>query len=434
MRTRALICSLSLVLALVSTGLWAAGTSETSQPATPLTVWMKKGFVEDQNTAFMARAQAFAAERKVTVNAELLAYEDAFPKWTAAIQSRNVPDVTFFGYQEVGQFSSQGALADVTDLIKQLQSKNGPLFQSSVDAVTFGGKSYAIPFWGEGTAMYYRTDLFQAAGIAAPPRTWEEFRQDAIKLTDVSKGIYGAGMGYGDGNSDCEWLSRAIIWAFGGSIFSSDGKTIVLDSPQTRQAIDFITKLFLQDKVTPPTALGWNDAGNNTAYLSGQAAMIVNTGSVVAALKKNDPGLLARTGVVLLPTGPAGQFTAGISNNLAIFKDAKNQKLAADFIAYVLDPKWYQEWIDVSAPLALPVYQKLATSDPTWQNPLFKGFMDSMGTFKFLGYKGPYTAGAGKIYNLRLINALFENIMAKGMSVDEALKTFVAAANQAIAQ
>lgn len=436
MRKGVFLLLLTSLLVIEITGVWAGGSSESSGQASsgPLVVWMKKGFVEEQNTAFQARAEAFSKERGVPVKVELLAYEDAFPKWTAAIQSKNVPDVTFLGYQEVGQFSNQGVLADVSGLLKDLQAKNGPIFASSIDAVTFGGKSYAVPFWGEGTALYYRTDLFEQAGIGGPPKTWDEFRQDAIKLTNASQGVYGAGVGYGDGNSDCEWLTRATIWSFGGSIFGADGKTIVLDSPQTRQAIDFVTKLFTQDKVTPPGALGWNDGGNNTAYISGQAAMVVNTGSIIAALKKNNPDLLAKTAVTLLPAGPAGQFTAGISNNLSIFADAKNQKLAQDFISYVLQPEWYQKWIDVSAPLALPVYEKLATSDPTWQNPQYKGFMDSMGTFKFLGYKGPYSAAAGKIYNLRLINAMFENILSKGMPVDQAVKQFVDAANKAVSE
>jgi multiple sugar transport system substrate-binding protein len=429
------IVVIALTLAILAP-LWlaASGSTDSTAPAGPLTVWMKKGFVAEQNTAFEARAAEFAAATKSTVNVEMLAYEDAFPKWTAAIAAKNVPDVTFFGYQEVGQFAGQGVLADVSDVLKSLQDKNGRIFARSVEAVTFGGKSYAVPFWGEGSALYYRKDLFQAAGIAGPPKTWDEFRAAAIKLTDAPKGIYGAGIGYGDGNSDCEWLTRATIWSFGGSIFGADGKTIVFDSPETRAAIAYVVKLFTQDKVTPPAALGWNDAGNNTAYLSGQAAMIVNTGSVAVALKKNNPELFAKTGIALIPGGPAGQFTAGISNNLAIFKDAKNVKGGKDFLAFVLDPKWYQQWIAVSAPLALPVYESLAKSDPVWQDPINKGFMDSMGTFKFLGYKGPYTPAAGKIYNLRLINALFQGIMAKGQSTDDAIKQFVEAAKKAVAE
>lgn len=418
-----------VVLALLILSSFSAWAQTSGKPV--LTVWMKKGFVEQQNTEFDKRAKAFAVKKNATVNVEFLAYEDVFPKWTAAIQSGNVPDVSFFGYQEVGQFSSQGVLAEITPLIQKLEKEYGKIFPNSIQAVTFGGKTYAVPFWGEGSAMYYRKDILAKAGLK-PPATWEEFRTLAIKTTDPAAGVFGAGMGYGAGNSDAEWLSRGIIWAFGGSIFSKEGK-IVFDSPETRKAVQFIVDLYLKDKVTPPTAMGWNDSGNNTSYLSGQAVTIVNTGSVVKAMEKNDPDLLAKTGTIALPAGPAGRFTAGISNNLAIFEKAKQKALAEEFLLYMMDPVWYKGWIEVSAPLALPVYVDLA-KEPIWQKDNYKAFMDSMGTFKFLGNKGDYTPEAGKIYNNRLINTLFENIIVKGMSVDAAVVLFQKEAEKTIAK
>jgi len=413
-----------LVVPLLGSYLWAGGQKEKTEPAS-VTVWMKKGFVEQQNVEFEKRVNEFAKGKNIKANVELLAYEDIFPKWTAAIQSKNVPDISFFGYQEVGQFSKQGVLEEVTSLIQEIQSKYGKIFTSSTQAVTFGGKTFAIPFWGEGTALYYRKDLFAKAGLSGPPDTWEEFRTCAIKLTDPAAGVYGAGIGYGAGNSDAEWLSRSIIWSIGGAIFSEDGKKIIFKSPETKAAVEFIAGLFVKDKVTPPGAMGWNDAGNNTAYISGQAAMVVNTGSIIKALEKNNPELLKKTGVVVLPRGPAGRFTAGISNNLGIFKDAKQKKIAQELLIYLMEPSWYKEWIAASAPLALPVYEQLAKSEPIWQQEHNKAFMDSMATFKYLGYKGDYTPTAGKIYNLRLINALFENIISKGMNVDAAIDQFV---------
>jgi multiple sugar transport system substrate-binding protein len=388
-----------------------------------LTVWMKKGFVEQQNVEFEARVKAFADMKGIKVNTELIAYEDAFAKWTAAIESGNVPDISFFGYQEVGQFYQQGLLEDVTDVLAAIQKEYGAIFPKSIKAVTFEEKTYAIPFWGEGTALYYRKDLFQKAGLANPPDTWEQFREYAIKLTNPGEGVYGAGIGYGSGNSDAEWLSRSMTWAFGGSIFDESGQKIVFNSPTTLEAVNFISGLFMQDKVTPPTAMGWNDGGNNTAYISGQAAMVVNTGSIIKAIRNEHPDLLKQTGVVVLPKGKAGRFTAGISNNLGIFKGAKNKDLAKELLTFLLEPEWYEKWISVSAPLALPVFQKLAETE-LWQEEHHKAFLDSMTTFEFLGYKGSYTPKAGKIYNLRLINTMFENIIVKGMSAEDAVAAF----------
>ena len=77
--------------------------------------------------------------------------------------------------------------------------------------------------------------------------------------------------------------------------------------------------------------------------------MVVNTGSVIVALGKDYPDLLEKTGVVVLPQGKAGRFTAGISNNLGIFKDAPNPELAEELLLFLMDPEWYRQWINVSA-------------------------------------------------------------------------------------
>ncbi|NLJ49332.1 MAG: sugar ABC transporter substrate-binding protein [Candidatus Atribacteria bacterium] len=388
-----------------------------------LTVWMKKGFVEEQNVMFEERVKEFATMKNIDVNVELIAYEDFFPKWTASIESGNLPDLSFFGYQEIGQFYASGIMRDLTPLVAKIEEEYGNIFEKSKKAVTFEDKIYGIPFWGEGTALYYRNDLFQENGISAPPNSWEEFRDYAIKTTDPQKGVFGAGIGYGAGNSDAEWLSRSIIWAFGGAIFGEDGKSVVIHSPETIKAVDFITRLFTEDKVTPPGAVGWNDGGNNTSYISGQSAMVVNTGSIIAAMRKNNPEMLDKTGVIVLPQGVAGRFTAGISNNLGIFKNAPNPELAEELLIFLMDPNWYKEWIVASAPLALPVYESLA-NEPIWAEPHNKAFMDSIKTFEYLGYRGPYSPAAGEVYNMRIINKMFEDIIVNNVSIEEAIVSF----------
>ena len=73
--------------------------------------------------------------------------------------------------------------------------------------------------------------------------------------------------------------------------------------------------------------------------------------------------------------------------------------------------------------LALPVFKSLADT-PLWKQEYNKAFMDSMATFKFLGYTGDYTPAAGEIYNLRLINAMFEDIIGNKVPVEKAMANF----------
>lgn len=400
----------------------AAGSSGAAAPVGEkgkLTFWMKKQLFEDQNNLIVERAKQFGKENNVDVNVEVIAYEDFYPKWTAAIESKSVPDVSFFGYQEVGQFYGQGVLEDVSDLVSELESKNGEIRPNVKKAVTFGGKQYGVPFWTESQVLYYRKDMLQAAGYTAPPATWDEFREMSKKLTDPGKGLYGAGVGYGKGNSDAEFLTRGIIWSYGGSVDTKDGKTVIADSPETVQAASFIRDLFLTDKSTPPSAIGWDDSGNNKAYLSGQAAMIFNTGSVLATIKKDNPDLYEKTGIAPYPAGPKGTFIPGISNNLGIFKDSKNKDLAKQFIAYILAPNWYKTWVEAGAPLTGPIYTAL-TKEAVWQEEKNKAFVDSVDGFNFLGYPGEYNPKAGEVFNMRVVNDTFQKLLLEASYTPEA--------------
>ena len=49
-----------------------------------------------------------------------------------------------------------------------------------------GGKAYATPLSVDSMQLYYNRDMFNAAGIALPPRTWLEFQNDAAKLTRLN--------------------------------------------------------------------------------------------------------------------------------------------------------------------------------------------------------------------------------------------------------
>ncbi|WP_341279475.1 sugar ABC transporter substrate-binding protein [Paenibacillus sp. FSL H8-0537] len=386
-----------------------------------LTFWMKKQLFDDQNTLITERAKQFGEENNVNVNVELIAYEDFYPKWTAAIESKSVPDVSFFGYQEIGQFYGKDVLEDVSDVVASLQGKSA-INENTKKAITFSGKQYGVPFWTETQVLYYRKDLLANTGYTEPPKTWDELREMGKKLTDTSKGLYGIGMGYGKGNSDAEFLTRGIIWSYGGSVDTQDGKTVIVDSPETVQAASFIRDIFLTDKSTPPSAIGWDDAGNNKAYLSGQAAMIFNTGSVLATIKKDNPDLYEKTGIAPYPAGPKGTFIPGISNNLGIFKDSKNKDLAKKFISYMLDKDWYKSWIEKGAPLTAPVYDELA-KEAVWQGEKNKAFVESVAGFNFLGYPGEYNAKAGEVFNLRILNDTFQKLLLESSYTPEAAIT-----------
>ena len=411
----------SILAVLVICLLFSAINGPCAETKPEITIWMKKQFVPAANDLMEQRGKEFGDKYNVKVNVELIAYENFYPKWTAAIESGQVPDVSFFGYQEVGQFYDKGVLMDVSSLYQKIEKDQGAFYPSVKTPITFKGKQFAIPYWTEAQVMHYRKDLLAAAGFNNPPKTWEEFRRVAKATTDAAKGVYGAGIGYGKGDSDAEWFTRSVIWSYGGAEVAKDGKTVMINSPETIQAAKLIADIFLVDKSTPPSALGWDDSGNNKAYLSGQAVIVFNTGSIVAAAKSDNPELYAKTGLAPWPAGPKGRFLPGIVNNLGIFKKARNPKLAQQFIEYALEKQWYGTWIEKGAPLLCPVLKDLGNRS-LWSDPMNKPFIESVPNFTFLGYRGEYTPKAGEVYNLRYINDAFERMLVDKWPPEKAIQ------------
>ena len=99
-------------------------------------------------------------------------------------------DILTIGNYEVPIWAKQGWLVpmdnlpatyDVDDLLKPVR-----------DGLTYDGKLYGLPFYAESAMTYYRTDLFDKAGIKMPAApTYQEIRGFADKITDKAHQIYG---------------------------------------------------------------------------------------------------------------------------------------------------------------------------------------------------------------------------------------------------
>jgi multiple sugar transport system substrate-binding protein len=48
------------------------------------------------------------------------------------------------------------------------------------------GEIYAVPLSVDSLGLYYNKDIFNEAGIIAPPRTWNEFIEDVRKITRIN--------------------------------------------------------------------------------------------------------------------------------------------------------------------------------------------------------------------------------------------------------
>ncbi len=88
----------------------------------------------------------------------------------------------------------------------------------------------------------------------------------------------------GDGNT-----MVSVMQSYGGRIADDAGKTVTIKSDETRTFLTWVNDAW-DAGLFPPGATTWDGAGDNNAYLAGQAIFIANTGSVHIAAQTDDPG------------------------------------------------------------------------------------------------------------------------------------------------
>jgi multiple sugar transport system substrate-binding protein len=188
--------------------------------------------------------------------------------------------------------------------------------ESAVTAASVGGKVFGYPNEIDLYGLNYNKKLFAAAGIAEPPKTWDELVADAEKLTKRDGGQV-TQQGFGFINS---WAA-GVVHPFAALLASNGGALIVdgkpaLDTNPAAQTFEFVQKL-IDAKVANPT-MGTADANTTGPFLDnfvgGKTAMIIMANWWESALRTGmgEAGF-ANIATAPIPVGPSGDMPRTIS-------------------------------------------------------------------------------------------------------------------------
>ena len=134
-----------------------------------------------------------------------------------------------------------GADYDVDDLLPAIRA-----------GLSYDGKLYAAPFYGESSMIMYRKDLFEKAGLTMPEKpTWDFIVDAAKKLTDKPAGVYGICLRGKAGWGENMAFITAMANSFGARWFDEKWNP-QFDSPEWKETLD--TYLKVMKDAGPPGA------------------------------------------------------------------------------------------------------------------------------------------------------------------------------------
>lgn len=147
------------------------------------------------------------------------------PKILAAVVGNAPPDLLWYNPTIAGQLVELQALIPLDEQLNNSPVK-AEIDPALFESMEYQGKIWSVPFATNNVAVYYRPSLFEAAGITELPRTWEQFREVAKKLTrdtnnDGRIDQYGMFLPLGKGEFTVfTWLP--FMWSGGGELVQGD--------------------------------------------------------------------------------------------------------------------------------------------------------------------------------------------------------------------
>jgi multiple sugar transport system substrate-binding protein len=412
--------------AAIVTGGTAAGldvlrTMAHAQPKTKLRVWLFKSFVTNANDVLGRQIEAWAKERKVDVEMDWATFGDREPKFVAAIEAGNPPDMAEMHI--LGPTRYKAVLRDVSKVAGDIARAKGGLLPFAETATKLDGKFLGVPRYAMITVFFIRRDIMEAKGLK-PPKVYDpDVIEFAKKAQDPSKDLFGFGQTL-NRSDDGDGFMENILWDYGGGSWDKEGKPALGTAfkEQNLKALQFAVDTIQKHKIQPPGVMGWTDVSNNEAYMAGKLVTTNNGASLYYAMVAKKHELAPKTLLVLTPGGPAGSFVGSSCYNWGVFNKTKHADLCEDLIRWVEDEKNFSEYVSVSVGQAGPVY-KGRVDNPYWKSdPNFEAIVQNILRSVTYGHPGPMTSAAVEVRAQHILTDMAGRVVTAGLSPEAALK------------
>jgi len=298
--------------------------------------------------------------------------EQQIPKVLTAVVGNVPPDILFFNPQITGQLIETGAIRPLEEWLDKSPAKS-EIIPTCFGEMQLNDHIWSVPLFAGNIGIFYRKDLFKAAGISELPTTWAEFREVAKKLTidengDQRPDQYGLLMPLGKG----EW-TVSMWYPF---LFSSGGTVVENNRPHlvTEEAIAALQ--FWKDLITDgSTKFSAPERGfEEDDFLSGRVAMQLTGPWTFIMKSKVDYDVMP----IPIKLKPASVISSG---NLFVMKTTpEREKAAWKFLEYIISEEFQTEWSIRSGflPINLKSAKSKAYQEFIQQTPVMKVFLDQL--------------------------------------------------------
>ncbi|MFI6899749.1 extracellular solute-binding protein [Nonomuraea sp. NPDC050394] len=315
------------------------------------------------------------ANPNIKVQVTVINWNDIDKQVATMVQNGQAPDILQTG--DYSGFVRDGLLHKVEEIVSPNVQQD--LLAKFAEFGKVDGAAYGLPFVSSARALFYNKELFEKAGIAEPPKTWDELKAAAEKLKKS-----GVSQPFGLPLGQEEAQAEAYLWMLGngGGYKDAAGKWAI-NSPANVETFTYVKGLVDAGLTSPNPGTKdrktvWED------FAAGKVGM-ANGGPM--SIPIFDKGAVKdKYGVVAIPgkTGPL-DTTLGVMDWIMAFNQNKHPDEIKKFFDFFYTGPAAEKIVDLYK--LLPVtnggIQKLSGDEK------LKPFLDGLPNASFYPFQDP---------------------------------------------
>lgn len=365
-----------------------------------------------------------ATNPKWKVEQQVQDWNQIYSKIASAVQSGTQPDILFTIPDFTTYVRTLGGVRDVSGVVNEVDGKH-QFLDAAKAAYSQDGQFWAVPMYGMVQVLWYRKDLLAQAGITEAPTTWDELLAAAeAATTDTQSGI---ALPAGKNLATDQVIYSFMLTNGAGDFFDGSGSPN-FDRPEVVETFDFYNKLMA---FSPKDSANYSWGEPQAALNSGAAAMAIEKGQYLLPFESESGRPAEDLGCALIPQPNGGQPGSIYYSNGAMVMSPDDDRAAGAeaFLAWLLEPETYGEFLNAEPGLFLPLTESGMqaaswSSDPTITK--YRGCVDLMleqsksgALFGF--YNGQYIESIGLISGQNVLAQVIQDIVVQGSTPADAV-------------
>lgn len=359
--------------ALLLTGCSAPATTGSPDEPITLTFWGTYGNGGNSAQTDVLTKELIPAFEKanpgITVNYVDMPYDGLKQKLTTSAAGGELPDLIRSDIGWVAQFAELGVFKQLDGNMPGFDDLAAAVYPGTLATTAWDGHHYGLPLNTNTRVLVANQAALDAAGVDAPPATFDELRE-------LAKGLEGKGIAAFADSGLNAWNVMPWIWSAGGDI-ADEGltrSTGVLDSEQSIAGVQLLVDLYQAGAI--PNLITGNAGATSTSdgLPGGEYATILDGPWMKDIWEGQYPDFAPVYAPV--PAGDGGSISVVGGESIVVTEDTEHDEAAYKFVEFT-QSKEYQ--LGMAGAGQMTVKPEFADAQAEL-DPYFQAFSDQLET------------------------------------------------------